>query len=403
MTTSTIVVRPDGRPVLTDLRGASWAAPADAEADLRRLVADRARPAAGRGRAPRLRPGRRGQPARGAGRAAARARARRRTSVVDACYATAEPEPRPAPGRGCPGVLGAGGRAPAGRTPRRGAADGCGRTRRRRRPRSGSRRPSWRSPSAVLAAGVGLDRRAPAPIAAARARRPTTRCAAAVELSRLRAAVMRDGGRRPRSTTVEVADGPAHSGGRAAARGLAAQRVDGLTVDVQDAWLVEDDGSRGAHDGRRRDVRDVRALPVPADGGARSGWPPPRRGRSSWACGGPTTAGASGTCVERLTSVAPRRPSAAAVARSAWTGTKPLASSTAGTARIDPSTSDEKSPSTAPQREGGHRDDRGSVHRAGRARRPPRRCAPGAVTRLTGPCTGRGQQVLDRPGPRPAA
>ena len=88
-----------------------------------------------------------------------------------------------------------------------------------------------------------------------------------------------------------------------------------------------------------------------------------------------------------MTSVAAAATHSAAVVRSAWTGTKPLASSTAGIARIEPSTSDEKSPSTARSANAGTGTTAGRcIARASAATTSALRA--GAVTRLTGPCTG---------------
>ena len=68
--------------------------------------------------------------------------------------------------------------------------------------------------------------------------------------------------------TVDIADGPASVADARLLADLDGARVDGLAVDVQDAWLVEDDGSRGD----TTDVAVTSAMSahsrVPADGGA---------------------------------------------------------------------------------------------------------------------------------------
>ena len=90
---------------------------------------------------------------------------------------------------------------------------------------------------------------------------------AAIELSRVRAEVIGTGDA-SLLETVDVADGPAAVADAQLLAGLDGARVDGLTVDVQDARLVEDDGSRGG----TTDVAVTSAMSahsrVPADGGA---------------------------------------------------------------------------------------------------------------------------------------
>jgi hypothetical protein len=119
--------------------------------------------------------------------------------------------------------------------------------------------------AAVLAAGVGgwhLLGRQPEPVPMA-----DDPVRAAIELSRVRAEVI-GAGDASLLETVDVADGPASVADARLLADLAGERVDGLRVDVQDARLVEDDGSRGG----TTDVAVTSAMSahsrVPADGGA---------------------------------------------------------------------------------------------------------------------------------------
>ena len=90
---------------------------------------------------------------------------------------------------------------------------------------------------------------------------------AAVELSRVRAQVI-GAGDVSRLETVDIAGGPASVADLQLLAGLDGARVDGLAVDVRDARLVEDDGSRG----ETTDVAVTSVMSahsrVPADGGA---------------------------------------------------------------------------------------------------------------------------------------
>lgn len=233
VTASAVVVRPDGRPVLTDLRGAVLAA-GDPEADLRRLIAtvlaqlpsqdihlvsDVAdRPALREALAELLT-----VPGLEAGR------------VVDRCYRITEPEPVRLPDAGAlaSSSLAAGARRehdlPRG-------------VRRAERVRRRRRAFAVGVAATVLVVGavafglvesrrvdVVLDRDDPV--------------AAAAQLSRLRAAAVGDAD--PAALdAAEVPDGPAHTADVQLLAGRGGRHADGLTVDVQDAWLVEDDGSR---------------------------------------------------------------------------------------------------------------------------------------------------------------
>ncbi|GEL96905.1 hypothetical protein [Cellulomonas terrae] len=258
---STIVVRPDGRPVLTDLRGALGGA-ADVEADVRHLVATVLDQMPGADVHLVC-----DQPERGSLREALTELltvpgldARR---VVDACYDAADPEPVRIPD--------AGARASSALTAM--ARDGAllrvqGTTRRqdRERRRRHAARAGVGLVTAVLVLGAAfgawrlLDRTAPLPVA-------DDPVQAAVQLSQVRAQILGSGDG-SRLGTVDVADGPAFVADARLLAGLDGSRVDGLTVDVQDAWLVEEDGSRGD----TTDVAVTSAMSahsrVPADGGA---------------------------------------------------------------------------------------------------------------------------------------
>ncbi|WP_028048630.1 hypothetical protein [Cellulomonas sp. URHD0024] len=69
--------------------------------------------------------------------------------------------------------------------------------------------------------------------------------AAAIELSRIRAAAIGEADA-DRLTQVEIADGPAHAVDAALLAALDPARTKGLAVDIQDAWLVAEDGTRGS-------------------------------------------------------------------------------------------------------------------------------------------------------------
>ena len=236
---STIVVRPDGRPVLTDLRGALSGA-ADTEADVRRLVAtvldqmpgadahlvsDQADDGSLRAALDELLT----VPGLDAYR------------VVDACYDTADPEPVRIPDAGARASSALTASAREGDPAR---AEGVSRrqARERRRRRAARVGTGVAVAAVVLAAGVGgwrlLDRQpATAPVA-------DDPVQAAIELSRARAEVIETGDV-SLLRTVDIADGPAAVADARLLAGLEGARVDGLAVDVQDAWVVEDDGSRG--------------------------------------------------------------------------------------------------------------------------------------------------------------
>ena len=89
---------------------------------------------------------------------------------------------------------------------------------------------------------------------------------AAIELSRLRAEVLGEGD--PAALgAVEVVDGPAYRADSLLLPDLDGVRLDGLTVDVQDAWLVTDEGTRGTTDVAVTSATSAYDR-VPADGGA---------------------------------------------------------------------------------------------------------------------------------------
>ena len=259
---STIVVRPDGRPVLTDLRGA-LAGALDIEGDLRRLVATvlDQMPGAdahlvsdhvGEGSLREALEGLLTVPGLDA------------DQLVDACYDATGPEPVRLPDAGARASSALTAMAREG-----GPARVPGVTRRQDRERRRSRAARFGAvvvtAVAVLASGVAgwrlLDHEpAPSPVA-------DDPVQAAVELSRVRAQVI-GAGDVSRLETVDVAGGPASVADLQLLAGLDGARVDGLAVDVRDARLVEDDGGRG----ETTDVAVTSVMSahsrVPADGGA---------------------------------------------------------------------------------------------------------------------------------------
>lgn len=258
---STIVVRPDGRPVLTDLRGA-LAGAADVEADLRRLVAtlldqlpgvdahlvsDRADQASLR----EALTGLLAVPGLDAG------------GVVAACYDATDPEPLRLPDAGARASSALTAMAREG-DPLRAQGVTRRQDRERRRRRAARVGVALATAAVVLGVAVGawrlLDQPAPLPVA-------DDPVQAAVELSRVRAQIIGTGDA-TRLGTVDVADGPAFAADAALLAGLDGSRVDGLTVDVRDAWLVDEGGSRGG----TTDVAISSAMSahsrVPSDGGA---------------------------------------------------------------------------------------------------------------------------------------
>lgn len=257
---STIVVRPDGRPVLTDLRGA-LAGAVDVEADLRRLVAtvlDQM-------------PGAdvhlvSDQSDDGSLRAALSALLTMPgldpDTVVDACFGTTDPEPVRLPD--------AGARASSALTAsarKGGQARAQSMTRRqdrlRRRRRAVRVGVGVLAVVLVLAAGAGgwrlLDQQAPPVLPA------DDPVQAAIELSRVRAQIIGTGDV-SLLERVDIADGPASVADGTLITGLAGGRVDGLAVDVQDAWLV-DDTRAGTTDVAVTSAMSAHSR-VPADGGA---------------------------------------------------------------------------------------------------------------------------------------
>lgn len=240
---SAVVLRPDGRPVLTDLRGALLGS-GEAEADVRRLVATVVAQLPGEDVHPADQPSLRGAlvdlltvTGLEAGR------------VVDRCYRVAEPSPVRLPDARAPGSA-----APATRARR------DGRTGRDTGRRRALRLSAATATVLVLLVGGSAARHlltgpaasatdlgdpVPAAVSASPVSPVTDRgdpVSAATELSRLRAAAV-GAGDPDALDAVEVPDGPAHT---ADVRLLARHgRQDGLAVDVRDAWLVADDGTRG--------------------------------------------------------------------------------------------------------------------------------------------------------------
>ncbi|NUU16128.1 hypothetical protein HP550_02530 [Cellulomonas humilata] len=262
---STVVVRPDGRPVLTDLRGALGGA-GDPEADLRRLVttvlaqmpgAD-VHLVAGIAGELTLRDGFTellGVPGLRAGQ------------VVDACFRATEPTPVRLPDAGqlASSALSTGARE--GDPARRQV--GTRRDERARRRRQGVRL-TVTAVAAVLVLGGGVAGwrllGAQAPAATAAAQETPDPVEAAIELSRLRAEVL-GAGDQAALGAVEVVDGPAYRADSLLLPDLDGVRLDGLTVDVQDAWLVTDEDTRGTTDVAVTSATSAYDR-VPADGGA---------------------------------------------------------------------------------------------------------------------------------------
>lgn len=278
---SAVVLRPDGRPVLTDLRGALLGS-GEAEADVRRLVTTVVAQLPGEDVHPADQPSLRGAlvdlltvPGLGAGQ------------VVDRCYRVTEPAPLR-----LPDVRATGASAPATRA-RRDVRAGRDAGRRRRL------RLSVAAAAAVVLVVGGLAGRhllvspaasvpghadvVSAPVSGSRSTDPGSSApepavtgpggspvtdrgdpvAAATELSRLRAAAV-GAGDAGALGAVEVADGPAHTADVLLLAGHGPQ--EGLAADVQDAWLVADDGTRGS-------TTDV-AVTAAMSSATRTGSPP---------------------------------------------------------------------------------------------------------------------------------
>ncbi|KQY47771.1 hypothetical protein [Cellulomonas sp. Root137] len=262
---STVVVRPDGRPVLTDLRGALAGAD-DTEADLRRLVTavlaqmpgadvDLVTGVAGELTVREVLTDLLTVPGFSA------------EQVVDGCYRATEPTPVRLPDAGqlASSALSTGARE--GDQVRR-------QTGTRRDERARRRRRSVRLAASVVAAALVLGGGvvgwrvlgAEAPAATAAPQEADDPVVAAIALSRLRAEVLGAGD--PAALgAVEVVDGPAYRADSLLLPDLDGVRLDGFAVDVQDAWLVADDSRRGT-----TDVAVTAATSaydrVPADGGA---------------------------------------------------------------------------------------------------------------------------------------
>ncbi|MDM7831444.1 protein kinase family protein [Cellulomonas edaphi] len=248
VTASSVVVRPDGRPVLVDLRGAVLGA-GTADGDLRRWLATVvAQLPPAEARRPPARPGPR--PLRALLEAALRADLDV-DELVRRCFAVAEPEPLRLPD---PGVL---------------AGADLVRASRRHPVRPQRRLPhaprAWLLAlvgAVVLAAGIGtLVHRTDGSAAAAERPDPV---AAAVSLSAARARAVADGDARGLAA-VEVPGGPAHRADLALLDALDGQKVDGLGIDVVSAAAVS-----GGGDAARVALRSaVTAHVVVAEDGAR--------------------------------------------------------------------------------------------------------------------------------------
>ncbi|WP_456788632.1 hypothetical protein [Cellulomonas sp. P5_C5] len=236
---STIVVGPDGRPVLTDLRAALTGA-ADGEADVRRLVATVLDQMPGAD-VHLVSDQPVGESLRDAFAGLLMVPGLDAEQVVDACYDTTDPEPVRLPDAGARASSALTAMAREGDSARaQGATRRQDRERRRRRAtRAGV---VLVAAAVVLAVAVGgwrlLDHRPdPVPVA-------DDPVQAAITLSRVRAQVIGSGDV-TRLAAVDVVDSPAYVADARLLAGLDGSHVDGLTVDVQDARLVEEDGSRG--------------------------------------------------------------------------------------------------------------------------------------------------------------
>jgi hypothetical protein len=258
---STIVLRPDGRPVLTDLRGALTGTD-DTDADLRRLVT--AVLAQMTGADVHLVAGVVGErTVRDAFTELLTAPGLTAEVVVEECYRATDPAPVRLPDAGVLASSALTAVAREGDPGRR--QDGTRRAVRTRRRKRVLRLCAALVAGLVVlgAAVVGWRLVAREPDAAAGTDDPV---AAAVELSRLRTQVLAAGD--PAGLgAVEVVDGPAHVADSALLPSLGGARLDGLVVDVQDAWLVGEEGDRAG----TTDVAVTAAMSahsrVPADGG----------------------------------------------------------------------------------------------------------------------------------------
>lgn len=262
---STVVVRPDGRPVLTDLRGALAGAD-DTEADLRGLVTTVLAQMPGAdvdlvtGVAGEL-------TMRDVFTDVLTLPGLSADQVVVGCYRATEPTPVRLPDAGqlASSALSAGARE-GDHARRHAGTRRDGRT--RRRPRALRLAAVTVAAAIVVGAGVVGWRvvAADAPAAAAAPHETNDPVGAAVALSRLRAEIVAAGDP-AELDAVEVVDGPAFRADSLLLPGLHGARLDGLTVDVQDAWLVADDGSRGTTDVAVTASTSAYDR-VPADGGA---------------------------------------------------------------------------------------------------------------------------------------
>ncbi|WP_028046543.1 hypothetical protein [Cellulomonas sp. URHE0023] len=228
---STILVRPDGRPVLCDLRGAVAGASSPREdlealvtAVLAQLPGDDVHLLAG------------GLVLRDLLVDALRQPAMDAAVLADVCFRAAHPEPVQLPDAGS-------------------LASSALLSSARHTPPAASRRSTRRRfPSglvalacvALLVSGVVGWRLLAAPEPATSALTDADDpVAAAVELSRLRAAAVGDASA-ARLADVEVVGGPAHLADSALLEAVDPASSDGLAVDVRDARLVQDDGTRGS-------------------------------------------------------------------------------------------------------------------------------------------------------------
>ncbi len=272
---SAVVVRPDGRPVLTDLCGA-LTRDDDPESDVRRLVATVLDQMPGAD--VQLVSDTAGGPSlHDALTALVGAPGATPDDVVAACYGATEPEPVRLPDAGALAscALTTVARGPVPETARGG-------TRRERR-RGGRRRAVRWSVAGLLALGAAgaalvwflpAGTPQPPPVTRAETPRPAAQhldpddpVAAAVALTRDRAGILGAGSTEDLAA-VDVPDGPAFAADAALLAGLAGARLDGLTAQVQDARLVPEERRRdGTTDVVVTAITSAHAR-VPGDGGA---------------------------------------------------------------------------------------------------------------------------------------
>ena len=294
-----------------------------------------------RGRRDRAAARRRGAPPGGRASSSATrsrgARARRRSTrprVVDACFGAADPEPVQLPDAGS---LASSALLSSARDDAAAAHAALG-ARRRRFPS-----PAWSVLASVAVLALGWSgvaaaggpaadgERAHRPARPGRGRRGAEHAARRGRVGDADASGLGE---------VEVADGPAHTADVRPVASLdpGAQPKAWRSTCVTRGW-----SRTPARAARRRDVAVDHAAMLPT-----AVTVPPRRGRSCWGCAGPTTAGASGTSPSRrLTGSAACGDPPGDARRGRGASGRSRRGQRRRDARMEPSTSDEKSPSTA--------------------------------------------------------